>query len=146
MTVTVFDYLIRWFLKPQPIPMPAPKPEPEPSPFSDVAAELLRLHNAARAGNGEILTLDPTLVLFAENWARKMTKIGMTHSRLNFPGSRKAENIAAGQATVDSAMSAWMNSRGHRRNIMNPTYSLAGFGMVKSDRGVPYWCAVFARP
>lgn len=142
----VFDYLMRWFLKPQPIPMPAPTPSPEPSPFSDVALELLRLHNAARAGNGEILQLDPALVLFAENWATRMTKIGMIHSRLQFAGSRKAENIAAGQKSAESVMSAWMTSRGHRRNIMNPVLSRAGFGMAKSSRGMPYWCAVFSKP
>jgi len=140
----VFDYLMRWFLTPKPIPMP--KPAPEPSPFSDVAVELLRLHNDARGGNGEVLRLDPALVLFAENWATRMSKAGMTHSRLNFPGSRKAENITAGQETAGSAMSTWMNSRGHRKNLMNPAYTIAGFGMAKSARGVPYWCAVFSKP
>lgn len=138
-------YLIQW-LSPTPIPIPIPLPEPEPSEFTAEANALLQLHNDVRSGVAQPLTLDPELVVFATHWARTMTRRGLIHSSLNFAGSRKAENIAAGQRSVDAVMAAWLQSRGHRRNIMDPLLSRAGFGLVESKRGVPYWCAVFSRP
>ncbi len=41
------------------------------------------------------------------------------------------ENLAAGQATVDDVMVAWMNSPGHRANILKPAFTHVGFGRAK---------------
>lgn len=42
------------------------------------------------------------------------------------------ENIA-GNSTLEGAVNAWMNSEGHRANILNNAYNLTGIGIVKSD-------------
>lgn len=42
------------------------------------------------------------------------------------------ENIA-GNSTLEGAVNAWMNSQGHRENILNNAYNLTGIGIVKSD-------------
>ena len=42
------------------------------------------------------------------------------------------ENIA-GNSTLEGAVNAWMNSEGHRENILNNAYNLTGIGVVKSD-------------
>ncbi|HBQ64963.1 MAG TPA: SCP-like extracellular protein, partial [Clostridiales bacterium] len=41
------------------------------------------------------------------------------------------ENIA-GNSTVQGAFNAWMNSSGHRANILNSNFNLTGIGIVQS--------------
>lgn len=52
------------------------------------------------------------------------------------------ENIAAGQTSAERVMGSWMNSEGHRENIMNGNYTHIGIGCVESG-GVLYWTQVF---
>ncbi|NUS01102.1 MAG: CAP domain-containing protein, partial [Nonomuraea sp.] len=59
-------------------------------------------------------------------------------------GSAFAENIAYGQRTAADVVSAWMNSSGHRANIMNCAYTLIGVGAAKNARGTVYWTQDFA--
>jgi uncharacterized YkwD family protein len=54
------------------------------------------------------------------------------------------ENIASGQRTPESVVTAWMNSEGHRANIMSPNFSRIGVGYVANSGGTPYWTQVFA--
>jgi uncharacterized protein YkwD len=59
-------------------------------------------------------------------------------------GYRSAgENIAYGQPTASSVHSAWMNSSGHRGNILNGAFKNAGVGHCKSDSGRDYWVVIF---
>lgn len=51
-----------------------------------------------------------------------------------------AENIAKGQATPQAVVNAWMNSAGHRANILNSSYTKIGVGYVKSGN---YWTQMF---
>ena len=44
-----------------------------------------------------------------------------------------AENIA-GNSTIQGAVTAWMNSAGHKANIMNGTYNYTGIGITKSNK------------
>jgi uncharacterized protein YkwD len=54
-------------------------------------------------------------------------------------GSNMAENIAEGQGTPEEAMSDWLESPGHRRNMENPGYTDAGIGVAKARGGDRYW-------
>lgn len=54
------------------------------------------------------------------------------------------ENLASGQQTPESVVTAWMNSEGHRANIMSPDFSRIGVGYVTNSSGTPYWTQVFA--
>ncbi len=51
-----------------------------------------------------------------------------------------AENIAQGQETPYQVVQAWMNSSGHRANILNGEYTHVGVGYVKSGN---YWTQMF---
>lgn len=53
---------------------------------------------------------------------------------------RAGENIAKGQTTPKAVVNAWMNSSGHRANILNSSYTHIGVGYVK---GGNYWTQMF---
>lgn len=53
------------------------------------------------------------------------------------------ENIAWGQRTPQEVVTAWMNSPGHRANIMNPNYVYIGVGNVQNSAGTQYWVQNF---
>ena len=55
------------------------------------------------------------------------------------------ENIAAGQDTPEEVVNAWMNSPGHRANILNKNYTHLGVGCytVDNSRYGIYWCQMF---
>lgn len=55
-----------------------------------------------------------------------------------------AENIARGQTTAQSVMNSWMNSAGHRDNILNNSFTEIGVGYFNA--GTPYWTQMFIRP
>jgi len=42
-------------------------------------------------------------------------------------------------------MNAWMNSPGHRANILSPVYTQIGVGFAKNKSGVPYWTQEFVK-
>lgn len=50
------------------------------------------------------------------------------------------ENIAKGQKTPEAVVNAWMNSEGHRANILNSNYKEMGLGFTN---GTVYWCQMF---
>lgn len=53
------------------------------------------------------------------------------------------ENIAMGQKTPKEVVNAWMNSEGHRKNILNPNYSKIGVGIAQKSGGSIYWTQIF---
>lgn len=64
-------------------------------------------------------------------------------ARAGYAGwTRIAENVAWGQADVVSVMDAWMNSPGHRANILGPVTAI-GVGRATSSTGRIYWTQVF---
>jgi uncharacterized YkwD family protein/spore coat assembly protein SafA len=56
------------------------------------------------------------------------------------------ENIAYGQTSPQEVMTGWMNSPGHRANILNSSYTQIGVGYAKDSNGRPYWTQEFTRP
>nr|SBO97885.1 hypothetical protein BN4615_P7401 [Nonomuraea gerenzanensis] len=61
-----------------------------------------------------------------------------------FAGSAWAENIAMGQRSAAAVVRDWMNSDGHRRNIMNCSYTHIGVGAARNAQGQIYWTQDFA--
>lgn len=55
------------------------------------------------------------------------------------------ENIAMGQRTAQDVMNSWMNSPGHRSNILNPSFNQIGVGLAKNSNGTCYWTQQFIR-
>lgn len=60
--------------------------------------------------------------------------------------SAAGENIAAGQRTAAAVVQAWMNSQGHRENILNSTYTQIGVGYANGGSMGHYWTQMFIRP
>ncbi len=56
------------------------------------------------------------------------------------------ENIAKGYMSPSSVMDGWMNSPGHKANIMNTNFTEIGVGYVSGDNGTGYWVQMFIRP
>jgi len=53
------------------------------------------------------------------------------------------ENIAEGQSTATEVMTGWMNSPGHKANILSNNYSEIGVGLAKKADGTCYWTQDF---
>lgn len=53
------------------------------------------------------------------------------------------ENIAWGQKSPEQVMDGWMNSDGHRANILNPNYKNIGVGHYQDENGVNHWVQLF---
>ena len=71
--------------------------------------------------------------------------LGTRVRRAGYNWTMVAENIAAGYTTPEAVVRGWMNSSGHRRNILNCRYRHIGVGYAVSDSGTPYWTQVFGR-
>lgn len=54
-----------------------------------------------------------------------------------------AENIAKGQTTPEAVVNSWWNSEGHRKNMLNSSYTQIGVGYVSDGN---YWTQMFIRP
>jgi uncharacterized protein YkwD len=55
------------------------------------------------------------------------------------------ENIAMGYRTPAEVMDGWMNSEGHRANILNCDFKAIGVGLARDPDGTAYWTQVFGR-
>lgn len=60
--------------------------------------------------------------------------------------SSAGENIAMGQRTPEEVMNSWMNSPGHRANILSGSFTQIGVGYAKDKNGRIYWTQMFIRP
>jgi len=105
-----------------------------------IEKNIISLTNAERTKRGlPALKLDDSLMKTSRQHASWMARSRkMVHSRLNL-----GENIAMGQPTSTSAVSAWMNSSGHRANILNRSYKSIGAAAYRTPSGTIYWCQQF---
>lgn len=116
--------------------------------------EVIRLVNDIRVKNGlKPLTYDWQLSRVARYKSEDMKKLGYFSHNSPTYGSpfemirsfgityRSAgENIARGYKTPEAVVDAWMNSSGHRANILNSSYTYIGVGYVASGN---YWTQMF---
>ncbi len=120
----------------------------------DYINQVLTLVNQERANAGlAALKLDYNLTEVAMQRAAETT-IKFDHTRPNgemcftlFPssvGGWIGENIAAGQSSPAAVVESWMNSEGHKENILNSNYNYIGIGCVKTNSGYVYWTQCFA--
>lgn len=58
-------------------------------------------------------------------------------------GGAAAENIAYGYADAQAVVNGWMNSEGHRKNILNCSYKAVGVGLAYNGKNTPYWTQDF---
>ncbi|WP_232696664.1 CAP domain-containing protein [Brevibacillus daliensis] len=154
--------------KPETIPgeIPGNKPEGEINPgdkpaveqpgtdssVDKEAQEVLTIVNAERAKAGlQPLKLDSKLSKMAKDKAIDMAKnnyfdhnsptYGSPFDMMDKYGIKyktAGENIAEGQRNAEEVMKDWMNSSGHRENIMNPSFTTIGIGFHEG-----YWVQAF---
>ncbi|MER7800533.1 CAP domain-containing protein [Streptomyces parvulus] len=119
-------------------------------------AQVLALVNEERAAAGcSPVTANDRLTRAADDYSDVMASSGvMSHtgpdgstmaSRVEAAGyqwSTLGENIARGQADAASVMDSWMNSEGHRANILNCSFKELGVGVHFGDGG-PWWTQDF---
>lgn len=145
--------------KPEQSPEQKPGQKPEQSPENESAflLEVVRLVNEERAKEGlSALTLSERVQAAAMVRAAECEQ-SFSHTRpdgssfstalkeQNVTYRSAGENIAWGQRSPEEVITAWMNSSGHRANIMNPNYTTIGVGYYKNANGTRYWCQLFTR-
>ncbi|KZB85267.1 CAP domain-containing protein [Amycolatopsis regifaucium] len=136
-----------------PKPTPSKAPEPPRPQDSSLAAQVIDLVNAERADAGcSPVSNESHLAgaaqghsddMSARDYFSHTTPEGVTFDqRIRAAGYDKpgAENIAKGQSTAAKVMDAWMNSEGHRANILNCKLKKIGVGV--NTKGM-YWTQNF---
>jgi uncharacterized protein (TIGR03000 family) len=63
-----------------------------------------------------------------------------------YPGTFIGENVACGLMSAEELVKGWMNSEGHRKNILDPTYTEIGIGVAKAANGTVYYTQLFGKP
>ena len=136
-------------------PQEEPDAPEESGGVQEAAAAVTSLVNAARqdAGLSE-LELDADLCAAAQARAQEIAQ-SFSHTRPDgsscftileeFGISYRAagENIAMGQRTPEEVMDGWMNSSGHRANILNGTFTSIGVGYYVDGAGAAHWVQIF---
>ena len=92
----------------------------------------------------------------AENMARfqkmahtipgaQLPTLGDRARYVGYPYGRLAENVALGYPNAETVVEGWMNSTGHRRNILDGSVVETGIAVARSSTGGLYYCQVFGR-
>ena len=153
--MTLLDLIRRLLARPATRPVVPTTTTIVPPAYAD--AQLLGLHNAMRANAGlPPLALDATLTGTARAFAAELARRDvLTHTSSDgsspwdriyaagYPRVAVGENAAQGQDTPAFAVQCWMESSGHRANILGWQYARVGFGYAASAKGTPYWIADF---
>ena len=131
-------------------------PELEPADLAAYAQEVLTLTNARREAAGQNpLSADPVLTGMAMLRARELeesyshtrpsgenckTVFGEFETDLRFWG----ENAAKGNRAPEAVVEAWMDSQGHRENLLREDAGYLGVGVSQDEDGILYWVQLFA--
>ena len=121
------------------------------------ANEVVRLVNEERAKAGlPALTVDRGAASAAQVRAKEIERSfshtrpdgssfnsALTEAGVNFRGA--GENIAYGQNSPEKVMEGWMNSSGHRANILNRDFTSIGVGHYQDASGTDYWTQLFIK-
>ena len=119
------------------------------------AADPAQMISDFRLKHGEKrVTLDATLTRIAHDQAQAMAAkdqldhdvLGRFNTRVDPAGAgRAAENIAYGYDSFPKTLDQWINSSGHRKNLLLPGATRVGVASVKSAKtGRMYWAMVIA--
>ena len=133
---------------------------PNAAPLASYENEVIRLCNVERTKRGiPALTTNWQLSRVARYKSQDMiNKNYFSHTSPTYGSpfnmmenfglrfSAAGENIAYGQRTPQEVVTAWMNSPGHRANILSTTYTQIGVGAAKKSNGTLYWTQMFMKP
>ena len=140
--------------EPTPVPTPEPTPVPTPEPIASghdltKAQEVFNLVNSIRAENGlPALTWDDKLYESAKIRAQEIT-VCWSHTRpdgtdcFTVSDVLHGENIAYGYPDAASVVAGWMESQGHKENILRSGFTRTAIAYYVTADGTPYWCHHF---
>jgi uncharacterized protein YkwD len=142
----------------QTAPVPTTPPVEHPTGNAALETEVARLVNVERAATGcDPLTVDSRLRAAARKHSADMaaknyfshtsqdgTEFADRITREDYGWSGAGENIAKGQRTPADVMNSWMNSPGHRANILNCGFRDIGVGVAADAQGSLIWTQDFA--
>jgi uncharacterized protein YkwD len=100
---------------------------------SDVLLKAAQQHSANMAKQEKL-----SHSIDGKGLAKRLTEIG-------YPYKSCGENVARGQQTPADVIQAWMNSPGHRENLLNPDHSEIGVAFSTGADGRLYWTMILAR-
>ncbi|CAO5256744.1 CAP domain-containing protein [Frankia sp. AgKG'84/4] len=123
------------------------------------AGVVAKTNEQRRAAGCPALSIDPVLTAVAQAHSADMALAAyFSHdspdgrgpfdriTAAGFAFSAAAENIAAGQSDPSAVLQAWMNSPGHRANIVNCGLTRIGVGVATGGPYGTYWTQDFATP
>lgn len=130
---------------------------PNASPLKSIEDEIVKLVNQYRVASGlQPLTQDWQASRVARYKSEDMIKknyfshtsptYGSPFKMMESYGlkfSAAGENIAYGQRSAQEVMNTWMNSAGHKANILSKTYTHIGVGVAKKSNGTLYFTQLF---
>ncbi|MGF1662564.1 MAG: CAP domain-containing protein [Kineosporiaceae bacterium] len=133
----------------------APSSAPAPPAGDAIGQEILDLVNGERAAAGcDALVLDEALTLAAQGHADDMQandyfshesqdgrSVADRVTEVGYDYRTVGENIARGQGSAEEVMAAWMDSAGHRANILDCDFEDLGVGYAEADG--PWWVQNF---
>jgi uncharacterized protein YkwD len=136
---------------------PAPVSPASTNPQDIFDQQILGLVNQERAKVGaDPLKINEQLDLAADQHTldqasmNKMSHTGSNGSNMGdriknagYVFSSAGENVAYGFGDAAAVMNGWINSEGHRQNILNPNYKEIGIGYAQGADGRPYWTQDF---
>jgi uncharacterized protein YkwD len=141
-------------------PVPPVTPPTPPTPIDSIEQikqKLLQFHNQNRAAKNlpplkRIAELDRSAQLHNDYMARngRLThdepgrSLGQRVKEQGYNWNYVGENIAMGQRTPEEVMESWMNSSGHKANILNPNFNDIGFGVSQANN-TWWWTVNFGR-
>ncbi len=129
------------------LPTDPSQTEPKSEQKTEQKLELLAIEqsivdytNAERARYGRpAFVVDANLMATARQHCTWMTTYRqMVHTNIGV-----AENIAMGQPSSQDVVRTWMNSSGHRANILNGGHRRIGVAAFRTPEGTIYWCQQF---
>ncbi|TDL31035.1 SafA/ExsA family spore coat assembly protein [Jeotgalibacillus sp. S-D1] len=130
---------------------------PSAGSFISIEEEVVRLVNQERAENGlqplksnwelsRVARFKSEDMRDANFFSHTSPTYGSPHQMIRDFGvtyNSSGENIAAGQTSAQAVVDAWMNSTGHRQNILSSSYTHMGVGYAKGGSYGHYWTQMF---
>lgn len=146
--------------KPNTTPTQPTQNNEQASTVSQEASEVIRLVNVERSKNGlaplkvnaelsKVATVKAQDMIDKNYFSHTSPTYGSPFDMMKKFGinyTAAGENIAYGQKTPAEVMNGWMNSSGHRANILNSNFTEIGVGVAKDKNGTPYWVQMFITP
>jgi uncharacterized protein YkwD len=149
---------------PVPLPLPAPPSRAEVVDIASLERTTLDEVNRVRAENGSVpLVIDPGLQRIAQDYARELAKRRDLSHVSKTPGKRTidervhsvglhprdyGENLAlltsSPNAVARTVVRMWLNSKGHRHNMLDRTFTRTGLGIALGSDNVWYLTQDFA--